>query len=623
MHRNSLSHGRATSLANARSVAEAFETTEFRDLTEWPVTEALIAGLIKQGVKKFLAIFGHGSTALGDMLRIYEEAGAIRVFQFRNEVEMSHAGTALRWIYDEPCAVITSIGPGALQALAGSLTSASNGVGNYYIFGDETTYGEGYNMQQIPRPGQSAFGQLTSIMGRSYTLHTENALRDALRNGANQVFHPWKPGPFYINFPINLQPCTTKVLPQSLPERPREVSFAPTDEAMITFAADALRRAERVAVKVGGGGRLAGKPLDLFLERVGGVAVLSPGSVGVIPDNHPRNMHVGGSKGSISGNFAMQEADLLVVVGSRGVCQSDCSGIGWPKVTQVININADWDDLQHYNKTIALHGHIEPVLERLNAVLDGSRLSRGQQKWLESCQVQKSIWQQFKSSRFTTPPQVDPNWPVPVLTQPQAIKVVADFCRDVDAVKLFDAGDVQANGFQIIEDSYPGDTFTDTGASYMGFAASGLLSNALSDHPRYTVAFTGDGSFMMNPQVLIDGVQHGARGLIALFDNRRMAAITALQVNQYQADYRTSDSVMVDYVAMANSVQGVCGFFGGHNTDTLSEALQKAHAYDGLSLVHIPVYFGEKTEGGMGAYGDWNVGNWVDSVQRQYLKSTI
>ena len=56
---------------------------------------------------------------------------------------MAHTATALRWVYDEPCAVVTSIGPGALQAMAASIVSSSNGIGVYHIYGDETTHGEG------------------------------------------------------------------------------------------------------------------------------------------------------------------------------------------------------------------------------------------------------------------------------------------------------------------------------------------------------------------------------------------------------------------------------------------------------------------------------------------------
>src|SRR6516165_7239661 len=117
-------------------------------------------------------MLGHGNTELGEALRIYAEEQVIRVYHCRNEVAMAHAATALRWIYGETSAVVTSIGPGALQAFAGSLAAASNRVGVYHIYGDETTHGEGYNMQQVVGPRQGEFGRLTDILGRSYVLHT-------------------------------------------------------------------------------------------------------------------------------------------------------------------------------------------------------------------------------------------------------------------------------------------------------------------------------------------------------------------------------------------------------------------------------------------------------------------
>ena len=112
----------------------------------------------------------------------------------------------LRWQYGETPAVVTSIGPGALQALAGSLAAASNGVGVYHIYGDETTFGEGYNMQQVPKEEQGLFGRMTALMGGSYVLHTPEALRDALRRGSLAVNHPYRAGPFYLLLPLNTQP---------------------------------------------------------------------------------------------------------------------------------------------------------------------------------------------------------------------------------------------------------------------------------------------------------------------------------------------------------------------------------------------------------------------------------
>ena len=207
--------------------------------------------------------------------------------------------------------------------------------------------------------------------------------------------------------------------------------------------------------------------------------------------------------------------------------------------------------------------------------------------------------------------------------QPAAIKVVADFAKRIDAVKYFDAGDVQANGFQVVEDDRSGDTFTETGASYMGFAGSALLAAAAARQPRYAIAFSGDGSFMMNPQILIDAVQHRVHGMLVIFDNRRMAAITSLQVAQYGEEFRTNDRVAVDYVKLASAVSGVNAFHGGWTVAALQSALEQAHAHDGLSVLHVPVYAGENAMGGLGAWGEWNVGNWCNAVQSEWLQQNL
>jgi len=616
---------RAAAIARAGGLQEAIEQCLLSRRVSVSLSEALVLGLLRQGVSKYLAIFGHGSTDLGEVLRVYTDAGVTRVFNFRNEVEMAHAGTALAWIHGETCAVVTSIGPGALQALAGSLAAASNGVGLYHIYGDETTHGEGYNMQQVPRPVQHVYGQMTALMGDSYVLHTPEALRDALRRGTRRVHHPVKPGPFYLLLPLNTQPQRIEQLNlAALPERLRVARQAVADHEAIEEAAVLLRRYDRIVVKAGGGARAHAAAVRRLVEATGAVAVLSPGSTGVLPDAHPQNMHVGGSKGSISGNHAMERAELLVVIGSRAVCQSDCSGTGYPRARDVININGDLDDVAHYNRTLGLHGDIGAVLDQvLSALVVVRDTSLGRQGWLDECAAAKRAWKDFLASRQNLGGLHDEVWNDIVLTQPEAIKIVADFARDIDAIKLFDAGDVQANGFQTVEDDTPCRTYTESGASYMGFATCAVIASGLASRPRYAIAFTGDGSFMMNPQALISAVEHGANGMIVIFDNRRMAAISSLQHAQYGVDFRTSDGVAVDYVAMAQAVRGVKAVWGGHTARSLQQALRQAHAHQGLSVVHVPVYAGSDERGGLGAYGAWNVGNWCEEVQRRYLSMDI
>jgi 3D-(3,5/4)-trihydroxycyclohexane-1,2-dione acylhydrolase (decyclizing) len=157
----------------------------------------------------------------------------------------------------------------------------------------------------------------------------------------------------------------------------------------------------------------------------------------------------------------------------------------------------------------------------------------------------------------------------------------------------------------------------------MGFSPSAILASAIADNPIYPISFVGDGSFMMNPQVLIDAVYFGLKGMIIIFDNRRMAAITGLQYAQYNYEFKTNDKVEVDYVAMANSVKGVKGFFAGYSSHQFKIVLEKAYKYKGLSVVHVPVYSGNNEFAGMGAYGSWNVGNWCNEVQKKYFKQNI
>ncbi len=128
---------------------------------------------------------------------------------------------------------------------------------------------------------------------------------------------------------------------------------------------------------------------------------------------------------------------------------------------------------------------------------------------------------------------------------------------------------------------------------------------------------------MMNPQVLLDGAEHHLRATLIIFDNCRMAAISGLQNTQYGAQFRTNDSVTVDYLRMASAFPGVMALSGGDTPETLRHALSTARAHDGLAVVHVPVYAGDDPVGGLGVYGSWNVGSWVDDVEDRYLHTAI
>jgi 3D-(3,5/4)-trihydroxycyclohexane-1,2-dione acylhydrolase (decyclizing) len=102
-----------------------------------------------------------------------------------------------------------------------------------------------------------------------------------------------------------------------------------------------------------------------------------------------------------------------------------------------------------------------------------------------------------------------------------------------------------------------------------------------------------------------------------------MGAISGLQEAQYGEAFRTHDGVTVDYVRLASAVPGVAAMSGGDTPEALRAALVEAARHPGLSLVHVPVYYGPDPLGGVGAYGVWNVGSWCEDVQALYHSQYI
>ncbi len=612
---------RARAIVKNGGVRSAVERGDIPQFQSVSTVEALVLGLLNQGVRKFLGVFGHGSTALGEVLSCYEAAGALRMWNLRNETEAAHCATMLKWHYGETAAVVTSIGPGALHAFAGSLAAASNGIGVYHIYGDQTTHGEGPNMQQIPIARQGGFLSLVNTMGSGYQIHTPESLFTALRMGAATVFNPDFPGPFFLLLPMNTQSAVMEACNLlEIPEPPRCVPAASMDRKAFIQATALARQARAVTIKFGGGAASCGPEILELAELLDAVIVPGAKMSGVVPYSSRRCMAVGGSKGSICGNFAMNEADLAIVIGARAVCQWDCSGTAWKKARAVVNFNTRAVDAGHYNRTVAVVGDAKLNLRAWIEVLkkEGFAAKTAPSPWLEINLAKKREWQEFKKKRFENPILFDPLWGREVLSQPAAIEAAYRFALRKGAARYFDAGDVQANGFQIAEDEAYGLTFSDTGASYMGLAASALLCTALADRPVYTFAFSGDGSFTMTPQIILDGVEHGARGCLIIFDNRSMAAIAGLQKAQYGNVYRTKDSVNIDYRALAGAVEGVNALFGGYDIASFTKALEQAYAYDGLSVITVPVYMGDDELGGLGVFGSWNVGPWCDEVQKEH-----
>ena len=66
---------RACQIARAGGVDKALKAELLERRIDTTVSEALVMGLLLQGVQTFFCVFGHGSTEVGEVLRIYQKQG--------------------------------------------------------------------------------------------------------------------------------------------------------------------------------------------------------------------------------------------------------------------------------------------------------------------------------------------------------------------------------------------------------------------------------------------------------------------------------------------------------------------------------------------------------------------
>ena len=88
------SQDRAQAIAEAGGLAPALAAGKLDRLQKVSLSEALVLGLLRQGVSKYFAIFGHGSTDLAEVLRVYEQHGVTRTINCRNSPSISPPPTS-------------------------------------------------------------------------------------------------------------------------------------------------------------------------------------------------------------------------------------------------------------------------------------------------------------------------------------------------------------------------------------------------------------------------------------------------------------------------------------------------------------------------------------------------
>jgi acetolactate synthase-1/2/3 large subunit len=270
--------------------------------------QAVAETLSAIGVKHVFGIVSVHNLPIYDALSLHRD---IQVINVRHEQAAAHAADAYSRVTGELGVLLTSTGPGAVNAVPGIYEAAFVSSRVMMITGQiESRFrgkGKGFLHEHEKQP------EMLNTVCRSVASvrYTEDISRELARVADD--IRRGRPQPGAIEIPIDLQYRTTdiEIVGSSKTER-----IAP-DETLLDQAAEILRTAERPVIWAGGGVNIsgAGQELTAFAERLGAPVVTTIEGRGSISETHP--LSLGFRTDRVSGLEIFEEADAVLAVGTR------------------------------------------------------------------------------------------------------------------------------------------------------------------------------------------------------------------------------------------------------------------------------------------------------------------
>jgi acetolactate synthase-1/2/3 large subunit len=476
------------------------------------VADLIARLLVEHGISDVFMLTGGGAMHLNDALG--REKGLRKVFTHHEQAAAIAAESYCR-LSGRPAAVNVTTGPGGVNALNGVYGAYVDSIGMVVVSGQvkrETC------APNFPMPLRQLGDQEVDIvsMVRGITKYAV-VLDDPLQarkvvEKALYLCRRGRPGPVWIDVPIDVQaaPVDPDALEAFDPAELDDAGEAPNNAAelgALTGAAlDAevgamlaeLRAAERPVVLVGAGARLSGQHAQFlrFVESLGVPVVTGWNAHDAMPDAHPLYVGRPGSVGDRGGNFAVQSADYLLVLGSRlNIRQISYNWKAFARNARIAMVDIDRAELE--KPTLSLHRPIHADLRDFFAAAERAPVPADDKAEARAAFLRRS---RERSAQF---PVVLPEyWSDEGPINPYVFgKVLFDELEEGDIVVSGD-GTACVTIFQVAQLKEGQRLYTNSGCASMGYDLPAAIGAYYAAGGKRIVCLAGDGSIMMNLQEL-------------------------------------------------------------------------------------------------------------------------
>jgi acetolactate synthase-1/2/3 large subunit len=463
---------------------------------------------------------------------------------------------------------IATSGPGATNLITGVANAHRDSIPMLVITG------------QVPSGliGTDAFqetdvlGMTLGIVKHSYLVDDADSL-PAIMEEAMELAQNGRPGPVWIDIPKDLLLADVSDAPFPRSE-PREISFPDLAEALTM-----LRAARKPILYSGGGISLAHAEdrFRTFAESAALPAVVTLKGIGNPGKHNPYNLGMLGMHGSRAANKAVDECDLLLVIGARLDDRATGSLDGFAPNAKMIHIDADAAEINKLRPTeLAIRGDLNDILETLTNALQDKPLDIGD--WQKQCRT----W--YTTGGFHAADNEEPLAPI---TGPAFVRQLSRIAPD-DTVIACDVGQHQMWVAQHYDFDHPRHHLTSGGLGTMGFGLPAAIGAQFSDRNSTVINVTGDGSFMMNAQELATIRRYNLPVKLIVMDNQCLGMVRQQQELFYgnrESQINLDDNP--DFVAMARAFDIPALHIS--RTDQIRRGIETILAYNGPMLLHVAI----------------------------------
>jgi acetolactate synthase-1/2/3 large subunit len=486
--------------------------------------------LARQSVRHVFTLTGGACAFLVDAVGRHSELEVICV---QNEQAAAMAADAVWRVSKRLGVTMATSGPGATNLITGIACSYFDSIPSIHITGQvnqrESSAVHGANVRQSGFQETKIVEMVKPITKYAVGVRTVEELRDELAK-AVAIATSGRMGPVLIDVPMDIQQAMMEPV---FPELPVLVPEARDEdlEAAVSALAETLRAARRPVVLWGGGVEMAGASaaLSRWLARTGLPFVSS--WAGLTAFSHDQAGFLGqiGVYGNRGANFVLQNADAVIVLGSRlDNRQRSGTAENFARGAMVHVVDVDEEELKKYGGGRYRTTHLD--LAHLPAMLERLEVESVDPDWRDYVGEMKQTY--FGQENSSTALRLN------TLSPYQVVRRLSEIA-DEDAVVAADTGAAVCwlhQAFKVKRHNL----FTAGGNSPMGYALCAAIGAKLESPSTQVISYNGDGGLQVNIQELQTVKHLGLDIAIVVMNNGCYGIIKQFQDSYLGSRYTAS-----------------------------------------------------------------------------------